>query len=50
MFGESRKLLVDAPHWPIGITYEEMFAWGGVSVMIRWDKGVMDRRKVSWIL
>ena len=47
MLGESRKLLVDAPHWPIGITYEEMFAWGGVSARDRWDKGVMDRRKAS---
>ncbi|MBG00797.1 MAG: 3-ketosteroid dehydrogenase [Acidimicrobiaceae bacterium] len=47
LLGESRKLLVDAPHWPIGITYEEMFAWGGVSARDRWDKELMEERKSS---
>jgi len=45
LLGESRKLLIDAPHWPIGITYEEMFEWGGVSARDRWDRDVMERRK-----
>lgn len=44
---ENRKLLVDAPHWPIGITYEEMFDWGGVSARDRWDKEIMIERKLS---
>jgi len=44
--GSDRKLILDAPGWPIGITYEEMFAWGGVAARDRWDEKVMtDRRR-----
>lgn len=43
--GDNRKLILDAPHWPIGITYEEMFAWGGVSARDRWDATVMAERR-----
>ena len=47
MLGDSRKLLIDAPHWPVGITYEEMFEWGGVSARDRWNIDVMNARKVA---
>ncbi len=50
LMGESRKLLLDAPHWPIGITYEEMFAWGGVAARDRWDPTILDQRKRDDIL
>jgi 3-oxosteroid 1-dehydrogenase len=43
--GDQRKLILDAPHWPIGITYEEMFAWGGVSARDRWDTELMAQRR-----
>ncbi len=43
--GDQRKLILDAPHWPVGITYEEMFAWGGVSARDRWDTEVMAQRR-----
>ena len=43
--GDQRKLILDAPHWPIGITYEEMFAWGGVSARDRWDTELMAERR-----
>ena len=42
MLGDSRELLIDAPHWPVGITYEEMFEWGGVSARDRWNIDVMN--------
>jgi 3-oxosteroid 1-dehydrogenase len=43
--GDSRKLILDAPGWPIGITYEEMFEWGGVAARDRWDAEVMAQRR-----
>lgn len=43
--GEARGLLLDSPHWPIGITYEEMFAWGGLSSRDRWDHATMAARR-----
>lgn len=43
--GENRKLILDAPGWPIGITYEEMFAWGGVAARDRWDDDVLAQRR-----
>lgn len=43
--GDNRKLILDAPGWPIGITYEEMFEWGGVAARDRWDTDVMAERR-----
>ena len=43
--GEARGLLLDSPHWPVGITYEEMFAWGGLSSRDRWDHETMAARR-----
>jgi 3-oxosteroid 1-dehydrogenase len=43
--GDNRKLILDAPGWPIGITYEEMFEWGGVAARDRWDADVMAERR-----
>ena len=48
--GDDRKLLSDAPHWPVGITYEEMFEWGGVAARDRWDQEVMAQRRRDDIL
>jgi 3-oxosteroid 1-dehydrogenase len=48
--GEARALLVDAPHWPIGITYEDMFAWGGLSSRDRWDHDIIARRRADDVL
>lgn len=48
--GDNRKLLSDAPHWPVGITYEEMFEWGGVAARDRWDQDVMAQRRQDDIL
>jgi 3-oxosteroid 1-dehydrogenase len=48
--GDDRKLLADAPHWPMGITYGEMFAWGGLSSRDRWDREVMAQRQADDVL
>lgn len=48
--GEARALLLDSPHWPVGITYEEMFAWGGLSSRDRWDHETMAARRAADIM
>ncbi|MBM3347058.1 MAG: FAD-dependent oxidoreductase, partial [Betaproteobacteria bacterium] len=48
--GESRALLHVSPHFPVGITYGEMFAWGGMSSKTRWDWELVAKRKADDIL
>jgi 3-oxosteroid 1-dehydrogenase len=48
--GESRALLHVSPHFPVGITYGEMFAWGGMSSKTRWDWDLVTKRRNDDIL
>lgn len=48
--GAARAMLHVSPHFPVGITYAEMFAWGGMSSKSRWDWELVARRKSQDIL
>ena len=48
--GESRALLHVSPHFPVGITYGEMFAWGGMSSKTNWDWDLVAKRREDDIL
>jgi 3-oxosteroid 1-dehydrogenase len=48
--GESRSLLLDAPHFPSGITYGEMFAWGGIASRTEWDHDLLNQRREHDVL
>jgi 3-oxosteroid 1-dehydrogenase len=46
--GAYRPLLSVSPHFPVGITYREMFSWGGMSSRTRFDwKLLAERRKAD---
>lgn len=42
--GEWQKRVYGSPHMPPGITHEELFEWGGLSAMPRWDFAKMGKR------
>jgi 3-oxosteroid 1-dehydrogenase len=42
--GEWRKKTYLSPHVPIGITHDELFAWGGFTGVMRWDFAVLGQR------
>ncbi|MCO4747970.1 MAG: FAD-binding protein [Proteobacteria bacterium] len=42
--GEWRKKTYTTPHMPPGITHDELFAWGGLSAMPKWDFATMGGR------
>lgn len=48
--GEARALLHTSPHFPVGITYGEMFGWGGMSSKTRWDWDLVARRRADDVL
>ena len=48
--GASRALLHVSPHFPVGITYAEMFAWGGMSSKTKWDWDLVSQRRADDIL
>ncbi len=48
--GDWRDRLLDAPHFPSGITYGEMFAWGGIATRSEWDQRVIAQRKEDDVL
>jgi 3-oxosteroid 1-dehydrogenase len=50
LLGEARDLLHNAPHFPSGITYGEMFAWGGIVSKTAWDHQLMAQRKVDDVM
>jgi 3-oxosteroid 1-dehydrogenase len=47
--GERKHLLV-SPHFPVGITYTEMFGWGGMSSRTAWDWDLVRRRRDADVL
>lgn len=48
--GEARAHLHVSPHFPVGITYDEMFAWGGMSSKTKWDWNLVSKRREDDIL
>jgi len=48
--GDARPLLVPAPSWPVGITYAEMFEWGGIVSRTTWRFDVVERRRAEDLL
>lgn len=43
--GAHRAELLVSPHFPIGVTYQEMFGWGGMSSRTSWDWDLVRRRR-----
>lgn len=48
--GDARRHLLVSPHFPIGITYGEMFDWGGMSSKTHWDWDLVKQRQDEDIL
>lgn len=48
--GAAREHLHVSPHFPVGITYGEMFAWGGLSSKTEWDWELVARRRADDVL
>ena len=42
--GDWRKKTYLSPHVPIGITHDELFAWGGFTNVMQWDFAVLGQR------
>lgn len=45
--GVDRARLIPAPSWPVGLTYGEMFAWGGQVSRTTWDWDLVRRRQAD---
>lgn len=43
----DRARLIPAPQWPVGITYGEMFSWGGQASKTAWDWDLVRRRRAE---
>ena len=50
LLGEHRALLNVSPHFPVGMTYAEMFSFGGVSNRTEFDWSLVERRRADDIL
>ena len=48
--GAARTQLHVSPHFPVGITYGEMFSWGGMSSKLRWDLELVAQRQAQDVL
>jgi 3-oxosteroid 1-dehydrogenase len=46
----ARDRLLPAPHFPSGITYTELFAWGGQASRRSWDHQLLEARRRDGIL
>lgn len=46
---DFHRMLV-SPHFPVGVTYSEMFAWGGMSSKTAWDLELVARRREERVL
>lgn len=42
--GPWQKKTYLTPHMPPGITHDELFAWGGLATITKWDFGLMGKR------
>lgn len=48
--GNERVNFNVSPHFPVGITYDEMFAWGGMSSKTSWDWDLVSRRRADDVM
>ncbi|SHK72771.1 3-oxosteroid 1-dehydrogenase [Pseudonocardia thermophila] len=48
--GADRERLLVSPHFPVGIQYGEMFAWGGMSSRTEWDWDLVAQRRADDVL
>lgn len=48
--GADRERLLVSPHFPVGIRYGEMFAWGGLSSKTEWDWDLVAQRRADDVL
>jgi len=48
--GPLRERLHVSPHFPVGVRYGEMFAWGGMSSKTEWDWELVRRRRADDVL
>ena len=42
--GEWQRRCWSSPHMPPGIRHDELFAWGGLSAVVRWDFATIGKR------
>jgi 3-oxosteroid 1-dehydrogenase len=42
--GEWQKKTYLTPHMPLGISHDELFAWGGLATILKWDFALMGKR------
>jgi 3-oxosteroid 1-dehydrogenase len=47
LLGNERRWLLVTPHFPCGVTYGEMAAWGGMARLAHWDKQLLADRSES---
>lgn len=45
--GPARSRLIPAPSWPVGVTYGEMFDWGGQVSRTSWDWELVRQRQAD---
>src|SRR5438876_8647344 len=45
--GEWKKKIFLSPHMPMGVTHDELFAWGGVTGLLGWDCAVLGPRRTA---
>lgn len=48
--GADRPKLRVSPHFPVGVTYGEMFGWGGMSSRTEWNFKLIERRREAGIV
>jgi 3-oxosteroid 1-dehydrogenase len=50
LLGDHRSLIPVSPHFPVGVTYGEMFSWGGMSSRTKFDWDLVARRRADDVL
>lgn len=50
LLGEHRALIPVSPHFPVGVTYGEMFSWGGMSSRTEFDWELVRQRREQDVL
>lgn len=48
--GEARQLLHVSPHFPVGVRYDELFEWGGLSNKTEFDWDLVQERREKDVL
>lgn len=48
--GEDFDRMFVSPHFPVGVTYDEMLSWGGMSSKTAWDTELVAQRRQERVL